>query len=109
MNTDEIKKDAVQRLNAINRDTRTKLEELGETLRVTLVIPLCKKYGMTYLSARGGQFHNGTDWILSFNDTNIPEIREALNILSFYVGSDTIHLAYYVKDVTKEDTTAETL
>lgn len=109
MNFDEIKKATTQSLEIIEQARQEKLKELGETLRTTMVIPLCKKYGMTYKSGppRGFRINTGNA-LLYTHDTSNLEIQEAFRVLNQDVGSDALRIAHFVRDVTKEDLAEET-
>lgn len=82
---------------------------LAETVRRTVVLPLCRKYQRTYhrkngrfgfkpLSEKGGTFFHAPDAEVS----GCEGFKDAFEVLDQMVWNQR-RLGYYVRDVTKED------
>ena len=104
-------KSAIERkLEALENEFAQKVEELAETVRITKVLPLCKKYGLVFLSG------NGTFAFFSEagkSDEPIGNAFEAkrlrrsymvpvLEILEIEV-QERFQLGMWVRDVTRAD------
>jgi len=101
VNHQEIKKN----LQKVEREFQAKVEALAEQARTALVVPACKKYGVTFHSGMGTFFFERKDdgHTMGSEDearaAGLFGLAPIFRTLDLDVGRDDL-LGHYVRDVT---------
>lgn len=93
----------------IQRQHNAAVTDLAESIRTEVLIPLCRKHKMVFLSGNGDFFfvksdEDGVALHISGPDDALdwPDIREAIALLMEEVARHD-HLGFWVDNVTKKD------
>ena len=105
------KKKWEDRIETITQRARDELAKLGEEYREQVLIPLCRKHKLTFVSGMGSfcfwtKINGHNEWIgdheaaKQYRKTYLIPIIDLLNYEAMYLDD---HFGFYVRDINESD------